>query len=203
MTSSPPDIKNNHGNCFVEFIKSNRALILNGRVTPQYNNFTYVTARGNSVPDYLFTPMDNLSKCKEVKIHLMTDIINQNNLVPPDQIPDHSILTGTFRTAEHPTPNAENTVRQKETTDEQSKKKNINKINDDFFMTPEIREQVNEMIRKLEENATNQDNIDKHYADIKALFAGELDKLPDKCSNNAKQNKNKRQGSAFWNEELG
>ena len=46
--TNPDQTKNNHGDCFIEFLKSNRALILNGRITPEFNNFTYTTPRGNS-----------------------------------------------------------------------------------------------------------------------------------------------------------
>ena len=37
---------------------------------------------------------------------------------------------------------------------------------------------------------------------IKDLLTAELDKLPNKCSSDSKQNKKVRTGSGFWNEEL-
>ena len=52
---NPDQTKNAHGNCFLTFLKENRAIILNGRVTPNLNNFTFVSPyRGCSVPDYQF-----------------------------------------------------------------------------------------------------------------------------------------------------
>ena len=55
-----PDLsKNYHGNHFITFLKDNRAVILNGRTTPQFNNFTFVSTRGTSVPDYMFCPLDD------------------------------------------------------------------------------------------------------------------------------------------------
>ena len=55
---NPDQIKNNHAESFITFLKDNRTLLLNGRITPQYNNYTFVSYRGLSVPDYLFCPVD-------------------------------------------------------------------------------------------------------------------------------------------------
>ena len=65
------NFRNSHGDSFITFLKDNRTIILNGRVTPEYNNFTFVTPRGASVPDYIICPLDNLSNCENCKVHLM------------------------------------------------------------------------------------------------------------------------------------
>ena len=54
-------------NSFITFLKDNRSIILNGRVTPQFNNYTFVSPRGCSVPDYIISPVDHLMYCKEMK----------------------------------------------------------------------------------------------------------------------------------------
>ena len=86
------NIQNSHGDSFITFLKDNRTIILNGRVTPQYNNFTFVTPRGASVPDYMICPLDNLRNCEECKVFLMKDIVNLFGLLPPQNLPDHSFL---------------------------------------------------------------------------------------------------------------
>ena len=43
---NPDKVKNSHGDSFLTFLKDNRIIILNGRVTPQYNNFTFLSPRG-------------------------------------------------------------------------------------------------------------------------------------------------------------
>ena len=54
-TRTNPDLKKNaHGGHFITFLKDNRSVILNGRVTPEHKNFTFVSTRGCSVPDYMF-----------------------------------------------------------------------------------------------------------------------------------------------------
>ena len=49
---NPDQERNNHGKCFLQFLKDNRALICNGRITPEQNDFTFVSPQGRSVPDY-------------------------------------------------------------------------------------------------------------------------------------------------------
>ena len=91
--TNPDQVKNAHGVSFLSFLKENRALILNGRITPEFNNFTFVSPqRGSSVPDYLFCPIDNLKYCAEVKIMIMTDIVNLSGILPPLHLPDHSVI---------------------------------------------------------------------------------------------------------------
>ena len=93
---NPDKNKNAHADSFITFLKDNRAIILNGRITPEYNNFTFVSTRECSVPDYLFCPVKNMHNCIEMKTFLVSDIINDLGLAPPSSIPDHSVLSGRF-----------------------------------------------------------------------------------------------------------
>ena len=61
---NPDKTKNSHGDAFLTFLKGNRAIILNGRITPHFNNYTFVTSRGCSVPDYIFCPVNHMHFCK-------------------------------------------------------------------------------------------------------------------------------------------
>ena len=98
--NNPDAIKNSHGDCFLTFLKENRSLILNGRITPEFNNFTFVSPhRGSSVPDYVFCPVDHLEYCTEVKTMLVSEIVNLSGLQPPLNLPDHSIIQSTFETS--------------------------------------------------------------------------------------------------------
>ena len=56
---NPDQSKNAHADNFLTFLKDNHSVILNGRVTPEHNNYTFVSTRGCSVPDYFFCPIDN------------------------------------------------------------------------------------------------------------------------------------------------
>ena len=71
VRSNPDKVKNAHAESFLTFLKDNRAIILNGRVTPELNNYTFVCNRGCSVPDYIFCSADNLLNCPLSKTTLM------------------------------------------------------------------------------------------------------------------------------------
>ena len=60
LRENPDKSKNAHGDAFITFLKDNRAVILNGRITAHLNKFTFVSTRGSSVPDYLFCPLDQI-----------------------------------------------------------------------------------------------------------------------------------------------
>jgi len=50
------NIKSGHGEAVIDFVKDSRLAILNGRLNPEKDNFTFVSSRGKSVVDYFITP---------------------------------------------------------------------------------------------------------------------------------------------------
>ena len=197
--------KNSHGDSFLSFLKDTRTIILNGRVTPEYNNFTFVTPRGASVPDYIICPVDNLYNCESIKVLLMSDIVNTFGLIPPQTLPDHSFLLSTFVT--HQVYNKAKSIpinrKTENTLPRKPAKKNLNKINDTFFMSKETQNLVFETIKKLENNIKTQEEIDNMWGEVKTIFLSEMSKLPDLPTSNANSN-NKifRKSKEFWNDEL-
>ena len=164
--------QNSHGESFITFLKDNRAIILNGRVTPQFNNYTFVTPRGASVPDYMFCPIDNINNCEQFKVLLMKDIVNTFNLLPPQNLPDHSFLYGIFGTYQvekeinsnyQPRPNFQNGPKP-------PPKKNLKKIDSTFFMNEEIQQQVLNTIEKIEANVGNQTELDMLWGMLRIYF---------------------------------
>ena len=185
------NFKNSHDESFITFLKDNRAIILNGRVTPQFNNYTFATPRGASVPDYMFCPIDNLNNFEQFKVLLMKDIVNTFNLLPPQNLPDHSFLYGIFGT---------NQVEKEINSNYQPRlnfqngpkpppKKNLKKIDSTFFMNEDIQQQVLNTIEKIEANVGNQTELDMLWGDVKNLFLSEMDKLPILPSSNIKKSK--------------
>ena len=145
---NPDTGKNSHGVAFLDFLKGIRALILNGRITPQFNDYTFVTARGCSVPDYIFCSAEHIQYCKQMKTFLMRDICKLSGIPPPKTLPDHSILQGIFKA---------NDISQKiehlpvKVLPNKTLKRKIDKIDfETFFLGPEILEEVSKTTNKLE-----------------------------------------------------
>ena len=208
---NPDKVKNSHAEPFITFLKDNRSIILNGRITPKFNNFTFVNPRGCSVPDYLFSPIDHLNHCTEMRTVLMSDIVNLLNIQPPKSLPDHSILIGTFITSLYekcteqlfPTHFPNIIQINDELSSARKVKKNLSKMPSNFFMTDAIYQQVLETINAIENVQANKSNINQLWVQIKGLFSKELGKLPSMYkSNNKKQKKLFRKSQAFWNPEL-
>ena len=52
--SNPDQVENNHGKHFLQFLKDNRSVICNGRITPEFSDYTFLSSQGNSVPVCLY-----------------------------------------------------------------------------------------------------------------------------------------------------
>ena len=190
--------KNSHGDCFISFLKENRTIILNGRVTPQYNNYTFVSPRGVSVPDYIVCPVGNLVNCEKFQVLLMSDIVNMFGRLPPQTLPDHSFLIATFSTNTLGPSLAPAFGAPECSIPKRKSKKNLKKMDSDFFMSDEITNQVLETIRRLEFVDKNQQEIDNLWGEIKDLFLNEMSKLPDlPTSMNNKNRRNLKKKSAL------
>ena len=82
-------------------------------------------------------------------------------------------------------------------------KKDLNKINDSFFMSEDIKMQVQNTIVRLENVVNNQGQLDQLWSEVKDLLLNELKSLPDlPKTNNKKQNKLFKKSQPFWNESL-
>ena len=74
---------------------------------------------------------------------------------------------------------------------------------EDFFMSNEIYSQVLNTIERIENNVSNQSEINQLWAEIKQLFSSQLELLPNlPSSNNKKQKKLYRKSQPFWNSDL-
>ncbi len=81
-------------------------MVYNGRVTSEFNNFTFIHPyKGSSIVDYFIVPMDTLHKCLELKICTACEMVNNHcNFKDVDvnmgrNIPAHSVLLLTIDTS--------------------------------------------------------------------------------------------------------
>ncbi len=50
------DVIHGHGEAMIDFLKHSKMCILNGRLSPENDNFTYLSDKGRSVVDYIVPP---------------------------------------------------------------------------------------------------------------------------------------------------
>ena len=88
---------NKHGEAFYEFLTDSKMCVINGRISPHNNDFTFVSTRGKSVVDYFTVPMDNLHTCLDFTVTRPLQLISQTagtDSVHGELLSiDHSLLT--------------------------------------------------------------------------------------------------------------
>ena len=94
---NPIDLeRKGHFQDFIDFLKDSLFTVINGSITPEYDNFTNVK-RGRSVVDYMFCPHDCIENVLNCKVDLANDLVNEcsvNNLLGTrSKAPDHSMIT--------------------------------------------------------------------------------------------------------------
>ncbi len=84
-----------------EFLLDSKCCIINGRITPEYDNPTFVSTRGTSVVDYIVTPHDCIKQVTKCTVDLCSDIMTElgieNMISDMCKAPDHSLVTVTFQ----------------------------------------------------------------------------------------------------------
>ncbi len=89
---------NKHGDALYEFLLDCKRCIVNGQVTPEFNNWTSISTKGKSVVDCVIVPMECLDICATFKVLTARSIISEYcniadvDLDLPDIVPDHSVI---------------------------------------------------------------------------------------------------------------
>ena len=92
--------KNKHGTVLLDFLMDAKMCVCNGRVSPEFDNFTFVEPnRGSSVVDYFIVPIECYDKCVKLQIHTTLEMINKHCAAANIDIgkPDHSVLVLTVQ----------------------------------------------------------------------------------------------------------
>ena len=72
--------KNCFGDYFIKFLKEVKFCVANGRITPEFDGFISLS-KGKAVVDYIEIPQDCIQMCNKCEVHLISDVINDHNLV--------------------------------------------------------------------------------------------------------------------------
>ena len=83
---------NKHGQRFVEFLQEAKIGVVNGRVTPDLDNFTSVSSKGSAVVDYMLTGYETLPKAESCTVTPMLTLVEDLNISHVGRISDHSVM---------------------------------------------------------------------------------------------------------------
>ena len=93
--------ENVQGNLLLNFVNDIKGCILNGRVTPQFDGYTSISAhKGKAVVDYFICRQSDLSAAVKLEVFTMTELISaldkQSLICDGCRPPDHSLLSLTI-----------------------------------------------------------------------------------------------------------
>ena len=216
--------KNKHGQEMLSFLSEAAMCVCNGRVTPEFDNYTFIHTRGKSVIDYVAVPFDFIKQCIEFKVNTARDMVNQycnikeTGIDLSKIIPDHSILTLKFSTSAHTeikkhSQEANNTFKNhvddlkiQETYDQSHiyfRRYNVKSIPQDFLATDSSRSELLELIENIEQSRKIQEDIDSIYSKFCDIYYNEMATwLNSKNVHPSAHKRFKRCTKPFWNANL-
>ncbi len=211
--------KNKHGQEMLDFLIESKFCVCNGRVTPEYDDYTFIHTRGKSVIDYICVPIDCLTQCCEFKVQTARDMVNlycdieDVDIDLSKMIPDHSILTLKFDTRAYrpsvlpPRDESDNGHRGICNEYDQNhvyfQRFNVNSIPEDFLSSQESRDKLISLIDNIEHVRELQNEIDEVYLRFCTLYHNEMNSfLQSKNVHPLAYKRFKRSTKPFWNETL-
>ena len=191
--------RNSYGDTFLDFLVNINCCMLNGRQGSS-NEFTYIEPRrGHSVVDYCLVPHKQLNESNDFVIYRATVLMQNIDITtvsnPEKSVSDQSLLTWIVKFDE-----AVGIVREKH---HQTIRYDTRKVPSDFLNGSENTIAVSEVIKCLDENTENQNEIDGTFTEFCRIIDNEkelkLRKIIVKDSNNNKKRRVKKQ---WWTDGL-
>ena len=204
-------VKNAHGEALIEFLKEAKFCMLNGRVTPDKDDWTSVSTKGNAVVDYLCCSHSCLSLFKKCEVHINKELCVKIGYKPACKLPDHSIVLAELDVNEWSTGNCvnhnvinRNTSSEEYCGDQNTVKYRLKKGVTGLLNDQESITQIQNAIVRI----TNVENVENEINDIYSQIINVYTKAMERevpVSQNKHCNKKFRRGSSkpWWNEMLG
>lgn len=202
--------KNKHGESLLEFLKQSNCCIVNGRLNPLEDKFTFVNKNGKSVVDYVIVRQDDFKNCTSFSVEPCEQAIDRvgcHSLIgDKSRVPDHSMLIFKFRarTKDYVDQNRqENSHTNDASTDYRPNKKYLmNRIPSNFMESDMVRAAINELIYKIESARETQEAVNVLYDDFCKVVIEEMNaSIPSKLVSPSTKKKFKYY-KPYWDEEL-
>ncbi len=203
-------IKNSHGDSFVDFLKDSKLCILNGRVKPDLDDYTFICHQGKSVVDYITIDHNSLEHCSHFEVITMTNCIEKYDLhgllSEVCKAPDHSLLIAYIQCdmSSHLLNTSQNTAEEDDYSVNETAKCKYRRDNypDRFMMSEVWKQSIVNLTEFFENRITNQDSVNSAYElFVKTLF-NEMDIYLKVPSVSKKTRKKFKYYKPYWCDEL-
>ena len=200
------NVKAGHSEYLIDFLKDARCIIMNGRITPEFDNYTCVSPRGKSVVDYFIIPHDQSHSCSEFKVELVSDIIERYGCIElvseRCKPPDHSMLEIKYKLTNGLILNErEHSTGENENHQTMKKRYKFNNIPNEFMNNEHWMANIHECTDKLIESNINQYTIDNIYDKMCDILLSEMDKFLDSYTVGTSKNIFKH-SKPYWTDNL-
>ena len=182
--------KNSHGDCFLDFLKDTQYGVINGRVTPIFDNFISFSHFGPSVVDYICTKHECMNYVLECKTLSMNDVWSEVTAEHPNLVPhkmsDHALILITVETStsrllsvdsdkeEDVTSEDADSVQPKVAGQPKPVKFKVKGIHEDFMKSQVRVEQLTGLIDELIQLRAAQEEVDRWYGKFVQLYHSEM-----------------------------
>ena len=175
-------------------------------MSSQLPSSPFVSPRGKSVVDYFVVPHENIPLCSICKVETMTELLHKGNLFSKIseacKPSDHSVVTATFNVLL--SNNASEVISDNDIPPVILNRKiyNLQKDSNNLFNSDMFKNDLMEVIEKLEAQIICQRTVDQNYELFANVILKELDQylcLPQ-CTLGTR--KRYKYSKPFWNEEL-
>ena len=197
--------KNKHGETLIEFLIESKMVILNGRVTPNLDNYTSVSSKGVAVVDYLLATQNSIDICSKCEVRLISDVIEQYDLShllgEHCKMPDHSLVLGSFDL----NPGSEFdslTTSESLNVTIKPKRYSFRSIPNNFMNTQLFKDSLSVISSEFENANDVQSQINSVYNKFTEAIIKEMDKYLHSTSHKNNSNKHFKNFKPFWNNQL-
>ena len=205
---------NRHGDAFVEFLHESKMCVLNGRVTPEFDNFTSISTRGSAVVDYIAVPHSTFDLCTDFRIRTSTDLIDELELCHMlsniCKAPDHAVLVlqvnvhADLNTSAGTNQSDQSTPETEQGSSEAhaSRKYSFDNIPTEFLQGDILENILIELEGILLDREVSQVKIDLIYDNFCATLFSEMDSFLEYRDVSKKVRKRFKNHKPYWNDNL-
>jgi exonuclease III len=207
-------VKNMHGDTFIEFLKDSKCCVLNGRLSPENDNFTCLSTKGKSVVDYIVVPHDVFNLCHDFDVQSCESIVQnlgiQDLIAERSRCPDHALLSVTFnmyKCSSDLDRGAQRDLKENGYVEDGMRHKikrrfDFSAIPDNFLQSNMAQNALIAVIDKLSEALLSQSDLNRTYDTLCNTIHEEMtNTIPYKDITN-KEKKQFRNFKPYWTEEL-
>ena len=196
---------NAYGNKMIDFLLSSNCCVLNGRkgVCIQ-NDFTSISTKGLAVLDYCLVPYEALPYFTDFKVLRARQLFNDTGCMsyvdPSHTLPDHSLLTWKYTCGLYTA-----TANDQIDNEPISFTKWSRNVPNDFLLSDDMINRVNDMIAQIEANEKSQKHIDNVYDSFCGAVKEEMCEKVDNKTVLIKPDQNgrkRRMKKPWWSEVL-